>query len=74
LTQLLFGEAPSRALVSCPPEKRAAFEALCKNQGLPYWRLGEVAQQRLSIKGVLDVPVASLAKAYHGGFVEALGF
>ena len=73
LTQLLFGEAPSRALVSCPPEKVAALEALCQSQGLPCWRLGEVAGQTLCIDGVLDVPVAKLGEAYFGGFEKALG-
>jgi len=73
LTQLLFGEAPSRALVSCRPEKLAAVEALCQSQGLPCWHLGEVGGKRLCLEGVLTVPVASLGKAYFGGFQKALG-
>ena len=73
LTQLLFGEAPSRALVSCRPEKLAAVEALCQSQGLPCRRLGEVAGQKLCIEGVLEVPVAALGEAYYGGFEKALG-
>jgi phosphoribosylformylglycinamidine synthase len=74
LTQLLFGEAPSRALVSCRPEKLAALEALCESQGLPCWCLGEVAEERLCIDGVLDMEVSSLGEAFHGGFEKALGF
>ena len=74
LTQLLFGEAPSRALVSCRPENVATLEALCQSQGLPCWRLGEVTGQRLCIEGVLDVPASSLGEAYFGGFEKALGF
>ena len=74
LTQLLFGEAPSRALVSCRPEKLAALQALCQSQGLLCWELGEVAGQQLCIEGSLEVPVSLLSEAFHSGFERALGF
>jgi len=74
MTQLLFGEAPSRALVSCKPEVLAAVEALCKSHNLPYWRLGEVGGQKLSIgEGILEAPLSVFSEAFHGGFEKALG-
>jgi len=74
LTQLLFGEAPSRALVSCRPEKLAAVEALCQSQGLPCWRLGEAGGDKLHLgEGILEVSLATLSEAFHGGFAKALG-
>ncbi|MCL2013083.1 MAG: phosphoribosylformylglycinamidine synthase subunit PurL [Cystobacterineae bacterium] len=73
LTQLLFGEAPSRALVSCHPTKRAALEALCQSHALPCWHLGETTGQQLCIEGTLNLPIAQLSEAYNGGFAKALG-
>jgi phosphoribosylformylglycinamidine synthase len=46
----LFGEAPSRIVVSCRPRYAAALELLARQHGLPVERLGNVGGDRLVIE------------------------
>ena len=66
LDALLFGEAPSRVIVSTAPENRARLEALLSGVDLPHRVLGTVGGRRLTIKvgrtKVLDADVESLRK------------
>src|SRR5262249_53762168 len=50
LDALLFGEAPSRVVVSTAPENRARLEALLSGLDLPHRVLGAVGGKRLDIK------------------------
>ena len=62
----LFGEGPSRVIVTCAPANAAALATAAA--GLPLTRLGTVGgdRLRLSVDGAaaLDLPVAELHAAY----------
>ncbi|HEY7833629.1 MAG TPA: phosphoribosylformylglycinamidine synthase subunit PurL [Ktedonobacterales bacterium] len=64
---LLFGEAPSRVIVSAPPARWAALERLAADAKVPLPRLGVVGGTRLRLPGLLDVAVAELRTAWHDG-------
>jgi phosphoribosylformylglycinamidine synthase subunit PurL len=56
----LFGEAPSRVLVSISPERCASARQVLEAAGVPTIELGQVEGDRLTIQGDIDVPVAEL--------------
>ena len=68
----LFGEAASRAVVSCAPEHAASVERLAAEQGVPALQLGAVGGGRVSMAGLVDEPLAELTDAYEGGLERAL--
>jgi phosphoribosylformylglycinamidine synthase subunit PurL len=61
---LLFGEEPSRVVVSFAPEHRARVEAICQQGGVPMTVMGEVGGDALAIRGVEAVAVAALDDAH----------
>jgi phosphoribosylformylglycinamidine synthase II len=69
----LFGEAPSRLLLVCPPGAGQRLGAIAAAQGVPLSRLGRLEGQRLLLGGYLDVPLSALRDAYEGGLERALG-
>ncbi|HEU5441602.1 MAG TPA: phosphoribosylformylglycinamidine synthase subunit PurL, partial [Ktedonobacterales bacterium] len=69
---LLFGEAPSRIVVSAAPKDADALIARAEAAGIPVMRLGTVGGDRLSLPPLLDVPVAELYAAWRGGLAAAL--
>ena len=71
LDAALFGEAPSRIVVSTADA--AAIERLAREHDVPFARLGRVAGVRLRIGAQADVPVADLRAEYEGGLPRALG-
>jgi phosphoribosylformylglycinamidine synthase len=70
---LLFGEAPSRVVVSLPPERVERLLELARAAGAPAQLLGTVRGRALRITGHLDVPLADLTRAFREGFPHALG-
>lgn len=56
----LFGEAPSRVVVSVPQGKQAEAEQALRASGVPFARLGQVGGERLVVDGALDIPVSEL--------------
>jgi phosphoribosylformylglycinamidine synthase len=62
----LFGEGPSRVVLTCAPDDDDALSALA--QGLPLTALGTVGGDRLRIavqgSATIDLPVAELRRAY----------
>ncbi len=72
LDAALFGEAQSRIIVSCLPEKRGDLQALAGRHAVPLTPLGRVGGDRLSLGDFLDIPVSSLATAYRDGLPRAL--
>jgi len=63
----LFGEGPSRVLLSVPPERYEAFAGLCARKGVPIRLLGRVGGDRLSVRlaGLeFFTPVAELKAAW----------
>jgi phosphoribosylformylglycinamidine synthase len=77
LDALLFGEAPSRVVVSAPPESRARLEHLAGGAGVPIRPLGKVAGNRLRIAAgepdVVDVDLAAARAAWVGALPALLG-
>jgi phosphoribosylformylglycinamidine synthase subunit PurL len=72
---LLFGEAPSRIVISFAPSDEAAVRA--QLQDAPLTILGQTGGKDLSIRVdealVVDVPVAALRDAHQGGLAQAIG-
>jgi phosphoribosylformylglycinamidine synthase len=69
----LFGEAPSRIVVSVAPEQYEALAALAAEHQTPITRLGVVGGESLSLAPALDVAIADLSATWRGGLRAALG-
>ena len=69
---LLFGEAPSRIVVSYASEREAEVRAIAEREGAPMTVIGATGGRRLTIHQqsarVLDVAIDELATAWRGGF------
>ncbi len=60
----LFGESPSRVIVSCSPGDVASLEKTARAVGVAVSRLGVVGGDRIKITGCLDLPVQEAADAF----------
>ncbi len=69
----LFGEAQSRAIVSCRPAKAAQVEALAKSFGVPITPIGLVTGEKLEIANVLTAPVAELGDLFFTSIEKMMG-
>ena len=58
--RLLFGEAPSRALVSVGPAQSKRLEGMARARNVPYLRLGRTGGGDLRVDPFLTVPVETL--------------
>ena len=67
----LFGEAPSRVVVSVAPEKVDKMARHVRAVDVPFTHLGVVEGDRLMVPGLLDEAVSALAAAYEGGLEKA---
>jgi phosphoribosylformylglycinamidine synthase len=69
---LLFGEAPSRIVISFAPEDTARVEAVVAEYKAPFSRLGTTGGQRIRFtsggRALVDVALAEAARAYREGF------
>jgi phosphoribosylformylglycinamidine synthase len=76
LDALLFGESPSRAVVSATPENRARLEALLRSADIPFQVLGTVGGSRLTIATggapVVDLDVVDLRRAWRAALPALL--
>lgn len=70
---LLFGEAPSRIVISVAPARWDPLAALAAEAGVPLARLGVVGGDRLMLAPALDLPVTALHHAWQGGLQHARG-
>ena len=61
---LLFGEEPSRVVVSYAPEDREKVRALCEERSVPFAEIGVVTGDALDIDGVAHVAVTDLARVH----------
>ncbi len=61
---LLFGEEPSRVLVSFDPNRQSEVEEAARRAGAPFAILGITGGQRLKVEGIADVQVAELAASH----------
>jgi phosphoribosylformylglycinamidine synthase len=69
---VLFGETPSRVVVSVADERLAELEALLSRLELPFLRLGRTGGDRLRLAGQIDESLPALSRAYEGGLAAAL--
>ncbi|MBI2896032.1 MAG: phosphoribosylformylglycinamidine synthase subunit PurL [Deltaproteobacteria bacterium] len=69
----LFGEDPSRIVVSASPEDASALAALARGLGVPITRLGTTGGEELVIGGSIRLPIADLLRAWEKGLVPIVG-
>jgi phosphoribosylformylglycinamidine synthase len=70
---LLFGEAPSRIIVSMETGKVEALADMASSHQVPFTLLGRVGGDRLTLGQALDLPVANLRTSWRSGLSQALG-
>lgn len=70
---LLFGEEPSRVVVSCPAERVAEVERIAAAHGAPVQLLGEVGGSALEIAGLATVDLGRMRDAYENAIPEIAG-
>jgi phosphoribosylformylglycinamidine synthase len=68
----LFGEAPSRIVVTCAPGNIDVIELAADEAGVPVTVLGSTGGDRFTLEGLLDEPLATLADAFENGLERAL--
>jgi phosphoribosylformylglycinamidine synthase len=68
----LFGESPSRIVVSCAMLDVDAIEHAADEAGVPVTVLGTVGGDRFELDGLLDEPMSSLTDAFENGLERAL--
>ncbi len=68
----LFGEAPSRIVLSVKPTDAEKLEGLARRYGAPLKPLGAVADQRFIIEGFIDLPLSQIDRAWRKGLEQAL--
>jgi phosphoribosylformylglycinamidine synthase len=73
----LYGEAPSRIVVSMRPEERGRFEQIVREWDVPVTVLGRVGGDRLAIRidgrERLAVELSAMAEAFGGTFEQLVG-
>ena len=69
----LFGESPSRVVVSCAESDVARIESAARDAGVPCAMLGATGGERFVIQGFVDEPLEGLSAAHFGGLEAALG-
>ncbi|GAC1447840.1 MAG: phosphoribosylformylglycinamidine synthase subunit PurL [Ktedonobacterales bacterium] len=66
----LFGEAPSRIVLSLAPAAWAALAERARIVGVPLRRLGVVGGDHLRLPGLLDVSIAEMGAVWRGGLAQ----
>jgi phosphoribosylformylglycinamidine synthase II len=69
----LFSESPSRVVVCVAPDDVTTVLNVCEQAGVPTSRIGVAGGDRLTVKGLLDVPLADAVATWQGRLPEALG-
>ena len=69
----LFGESPSRIVVSLSEAYLAQVERVCREERVPYTVLGTVGGDRFTVRGLVDLPLADLDDAWRHGLERVLG-
>jgi phosphoribosylformylglycinamidine synthase len=68
----LFGEQPSRIVVSLSPSKLPRLLDLAKRENVPVQKLGVVTGDRLVISGYLDLSVSQMEETWQGALRKEL--
>ncbi len=69
---LLFGESPSRIIVSLDPADREKAGRIAREAGAPFHVIGRVGGERLRMSGGIDLPLAEIHAAWREGLARAL--
>ena len=69
----LFGEGPSRVVLSVPAGALGDVQARAEAAGIGWTLLGEAGGDRLVVEGLLDVPLAAAVAAWRDALPNALG-
>jgi phosphoribosylformylglycinamidine synthase len=73
---LLFGEAPSRIVISYDPARRRDIEAVATQAGAPFEVVGKVGGARVTVarggRTVVELSVDECARAHRDGFLTAI--
>ncbi|MBE0415817.1 MAG: phosphoribosylformylglycinamidine synthase subunit PurL, partial [Dehalococcoidia bacterium] len=69
----LFGEAPSRIVLSVTSTNAKKLEETARRYNVPLKPLGLVGGERFIIEGFIDLPVNQIKRAWQEGLEEALG-
>jgi phosphoribosylformylglycinamidine synthase len=69
----LFSESPGRVVLSIAPEHLVEVERRHEEAGVACVRLGLATGDRLTVKGLLDVPLADLTTSWRNAIPDALG-
>jgi len=64
----LFGEYGARATIAFEPNKQKKVEALAKNHGVSFTRLGTTGGKNFDIKGSFQVPLSQLRERHEAFF------
>ena len=64
MDDVLFGEAPSRIVVSVKSADSGKLEEIAKKYSVPCYKLGKVSGDKLAIKGAIDIPLKKLSDAW----------
>jgi phosphoribosylformylglycinamidine synthase len=68
----LFGESQSRVIVSLNKKNVRALEEIALKHWIPTEAIGEVGGDRLSIRGLIDIPISRAYEAWAFGFENVL--
>jgi phosphoribosylformylglycinamidine synthase len=71
LDETLFGEGPSRVVVSVEPARQREFEALMAESAIPWRWIGTTGGERVIVRArgvVVNVPVDRIEHAWRNGF------
>ncbi|MCW9705960.1 phosphoribosylformylglycinamidine synthase subunit PurL [Fodinibius salsisoli] len=71
--EVLYSEAQSGVVVSCPADGKATLEDHFSNHDIPFTALGTVGTDPvLNIEGVLEIPVDEVTELYEGVIEQAM--
>jgi hypothetical protein len=73
----LFGESPTRVVVTVAPGSRDTLEARCGEHGVPLYPLGVVGAHQLGLQlgdESIEISLPALRDAHEGGLLRALGY
>lgn len=73
VSALLFGEEPSRIVVSCRPENEAAVRRIAGEFGAPVSTLGTVGGDRLELEGIASLELSKMADVYESALPRLAG-
>jgi phosphoribosylformylglycinamidine synthase len=66
----LYGESPSRIIISLPKTNIHELDSICKETQVPYTVIGTVQKDQFIIPGLIDLEMSTLRDAWDNGFED----